>query len=88
MGDVAVIAIATDHGLGARADGREGLTFSELEAVAGALTMTDDIGRRWQVTEDALVLLSDPSQELPRLESRVAYWFNWFQFHPTTDVFQ
>lgn len=50
--------------------------------------MTDDMGRRWQVTEDALVLLSDPSQELPRLESRVGYWFNWFQFHPTTDVFQ
>ena len=88
VGGVDVIAIATEHGQGARAYGREGLTFSDLEAVAGALTMTDDMGRRWQVTEDALVLLSDPSQELPRLESRVAYWFNWFQFHPTTAVFQ
>ena len=88
VGDVDVVAIATDNGEGARAYDREGLTFSDPETVEGMLTVADDLGRRWQVAEDALVLLSDSSQELPRLESRVTFWFNWFQFNPTTAVFE
>ena len=52
------------------------------------LTVADDLGRRWQLAEDALVLLSESSQELPRLESRVTFWFNWFQFHLSTAVFE
>ena len=87
VGNIDVVVIATEDGLGARAYSRDGLTFSNPETVGGMLTVGDDLGRRWQVAEDALVLLIDPSQKLPRLESRVTFWFNWVQFHPTTAVF-
>ncbi len=88
VGDVDVVVIVTEGGQGARAYVREGLTFSDSKTVDGMLTVADELGRRWQVAEDALVLLSDTSQELPRLESRVTFWFNWFQFNPTTAVFE
>jgi hypothetical protein len=52
------------------------------------LTVEDGPGRRWRAQEDALVLVDDPSRRLARLESRVSYWFGWFQFHPTTAVYE
>ena len=70
----------------ARAYERDGLTFSDPVPADGALTVEDDRGRRWEVDEEALVLLEDRSQRLVRLESRISYWFGWFQFHPTTSV--
>lgn len=88
VGGLGVVAIATEGGQGARAYDRAGLTFSDAASEDGTLTVADELGRRWRVTEDALVLLGDSSQELPRLESRVTFWFNWFQFNPTTAVFE
>ncbi len=95
VGGTDIVVIATD-GMrlylesirGARAYERNGLSFSGPASEDGVLRVIDASGRRWLVREDALVLESDPSQSLPRLESRVAYWFGWFQYHPTTAIYE
>ena len=83
-----VVVISTDDGKGARGYERGGLTFSDPQIMHRVLTVEDGQGRRWRVQEDALVLVDDPSRRLARLESRVSYWFGWFQFHPTTAVYE
>ena len=49
--------------------------------------LVDSEGRSWLVTEEHLVSESDPSEQLTRLTSHVAFWFGWFAFHPDTDVY-
>ena len=83
-----VVVISTDGGHGARGYERGGLIFSDPQIMHRVLTVEDAQGRRWRVQEDALVLVDDPSRRLARLESRVSYWFGWFQFHPTTAVYE
>ena len=51
------------------------------------MTQMDEQGRRWNVEEEALVREDDPTQRLPRLESRIAYWLGWYSSFPATDVY-
>ena len=51
-------------------------------AASGAVVDTE--GRRWRVTEAALVLESDERQQLPRLPAQRAFWFGWFAQYPDT----
>ena len=88
VGGTDVVVIATDGIRGARAYERNGLSFSGPASEDSVLSVVDASGRRWLLREDALVLESDPSQSLPRLEGRVAYWFGWFQYHPTTAIYE
>ena len=50
--------------------------------------LVDASGAVWQVTEAGLVNQSDQSVVLPRIPSRTAFWFGWFQYHPDTEVYQ
>ena len=46
--------------------------------------MRDDTGRRWRVTEPALV--GEDGTELARLPAHRAFWFGWFAAFPETEL--
>lgn len=48
----------------------------------GPGTLRDEEGRRWRVTEEAL--LGPGEQRAPRAAGTLAYWFAWQAFHPET----
>ncbi len=80
--------VVTDSEAGAsRVYERGANRFSMAEPVEGeAVILVDGEGRRWRMEEEALVLVDDPTQRLPRVPTHVAYWFGWYAFHPDTDV--
>jgi hypothetical protein len=47
--------------------------------------LLDERGRAWAVTEDALA--GPEGERLPRLPGELAYWFAWFAFFPTTELY-
>ncbi len=47
--------------------------------------LLDDRGRPWKVTEEAL--LGPGDERLARLPGELAYWFGWFAFFPTTELY-
>ena len=53
---------------------------------AGAGEVTDDAGRVWRVTEDALVLASDAGVRRARLPAQRAFWFGWYAQFPDTEL--
>ena len=77
------LVIVTVAGGGSRAYDRQGLEFQFSSD--GQLQSGD--GRTWGVFEDALENTADPSDQLPRLASRDAYWFGWQAFYPHTDLY-
>jgi hypothetical protein len=88
IGGTNIVVIATDDARGARAYERRSLSFSDPVVEDGVLSVVDASGRRWYVGEEVLVLDDEASQSLPRLESRLAYWFGWYQYHPGTEVYE
>lgn len=48
-------------------------------------TLVDASGRRWRVSEEAL--LSESGDSLPRIPGHVAFWFGWYGFYPQTEVY-
>jgi hypothetical protein len=72
-----------------RAYERGGYTFSASNSGSASKagdSLTDEQGRLWRITEEALV---GPGEErLPRLGGHLAYWFGWFAFFPRTEVFE
>jgi hypothetical protein len=71
VGFVDVVLVGDPKGLGARAYRSDGHHFSRA-AVADELASG---GRRWRVTEAALI--GPDGESLPRLPGHVAYWFAW-----------
>ncbi|MDP1569298.1 MAG: DUF3179 domain-containing protein [Vicinamibacterales bacterium] len=51
-------------------------------------TIADSAGRRWQVTEEALIAADDPSARLPRVPAQRAFWFGWHAQYPDTLLMQ
>ena len=48
-------------------------------------TVSDQSGRRWRVTEEALVPVgADPADPRPRVPAFRAFWFGWFAQFPET----
>ena len=78
--DVVIVTVA---GGGSRAYDGQGMDFS----FSGEGQVQDGSGTLWRVFEDALEHADDPSQRLPRLPSRDAYWFGWQAFYPDTDLY-
>lgn len=88
LGGQTVVVVTVEGGLGSRAYARNNHRF--VEARVGeddSLVLVDNNGGTWRLEEDALVSLMDQDQRLPRLPSRVAYWFGWYAFNPGTEVF-
>ena len=90
LGGTALVIVTDAKARAARAYHRGDHTFQAAPATedAGGLsTIEDEGGTRWQVTEEALVKVNDPSQRLERLPSHTAFWFGWFAFFPLTQVY-
>ena len=49
--------------------------------------LVDQGNNRWEVTEEALVNVEDPSVRLERLPSHMAFWFGWYASFPLTRVY-
>jgi len=47
--------------------------------------LADERGRAWRVTEEALV--GPGGERLARVPGHLAYWFGWFAFYPTTELY-
>ena len=47
--------------------------------------LLDERGRPWHVTEEALI--GPQGERLVRLPGELAYWFGWFAFFPTTELY-
>ena len=47
--------------------------------------LLDERGRPWAVTEDALA--GPEGERLPRLPGELAFWFGWFAFFPTSEIY-
>ena len=48
--------------------------------------IADEAGRSWRVTEEALVLDSDPSVLRVRVPAQRAFWFGWYAQFPDTEL--
>ena len=96
LGGEAVVLISSGKLGGARAYRRAAYLFSlsggagngDGGATAGTSMLLDQQDRSWRVEEEALVLVQDSDQRLPRLPSHNAYWFGWYSFYPNTDIYQ
>ncbi len=90
LGDTTLVIVTDTKAKAARAYLRGEHTFTASPAQGGdrrPLTILDKESNRWRVTEEALVMVDDPLQRLERLPSRMAYWFGWFSFFPSTQVY-
>ena len=77
------IVVVTSREGANRVYGAQGERFERL---ADNGRIEDEQGRSWQVTEDALVLESDPETRLPRLPAQRAFWFGWYAQFPDTKL--
>lgn len=50
--------------------------------------ITDDAGKVWLVTEEALVLDADPGVRHARVPAQRAFWFGWFAQFPDTALIE
>ena len=90
LGGTTLVVVTIVEAGAARAYERGAHQFSPAkprENGQGIVELLDERGRRWKVDEDAIVLIEDPGQRLPRLPSHTAYWFGWYSFHPATDIY-
>jgi Protein of unknown function (DUF3179) len=80
------LVLVSDPSSGAvRVYRRGGLAFRRTDD--GRLV--DGEGGRWTLTEEALEPPPDSGlAPLPRLPGANAFWFGWFGFYPTTEVFE
>ena len=84
------LVLVTDPTGGARAYLRASNNFRAAPRDGlqpGIDLLLDETERRWRVEEEALVLVEGPSVSLPRVPSRAAYWFGWYSFYPSTDIY-
>ena len=79
-----LVVIHEDGGHGARAYERGDHTFAPANPES-TVTIVDENGLAWQVTENALI--SQNGGELPRSPGHMAYWFGWFSFYPHTELY-
>jgi len=68
--------------------GRIFKTVSDEGSHFETYSLVDQEGETWEITEEALISFENPESRLDRLPSRSAFWFGWFAFHPSTEVYQ
>ena len=89
LGGENIVVVTTKEG-GARVFQRGmhlfSLVVSDREE-EGSIILVDQQGRHWQMEEEALVRVDAPSERLKRMPSHMAYWFGWYAFHPSTEVY-
>ena len=78
-------------GGGSRAYESKGQEFSagwSEGSSSESMMLLDENGGTWKITEDALVPTDNSEDSLGRLPSRSAFWFGWYAFYPSTEVYQ
>ena len=91
LGRESVVLVSLGKMGGVRAYRRDAYLFStdgDSGPTGGTSMLLDQQGRTWRVEEEALILVGDSGQRLPRLPSHNAYWFGWYSFYPNTDIYQ
>ena len=71
--------VVVTSGRGANRVYESGVGFPEQPA---GRSIRDVEGRSWHVTEPALVLATNPSQQLTRVSAQRAFWFGWHAQFP------
>ena len=87
LGGVDIVVVTPDQGAGTRAFQRGRHHFIEVRKESGSTFLLDDTGKRWRLEEDGLVQTEEATERLPRLPSRNSYWFGWYGFYPSTEVY-
>jgi len=57
-------------------------------SLSESIVLLDENGGTWKITEDALIPADNSEDSLGRLPSRSAFWFGWYAFYPSTEVYQ
>lgn len=78
-----IVIVTNPESGAARAYESRGIRFSLAED--GTL-VEDETGERWSVEEE--YLLSQGGRGLDRLPGHNAYWFGWYAFYPTTEIYE
>jgi hypothetical protein len=87
VGGAEVVIVASEDSSSTRVYARDGREFaaSGPSGPGGQpQVLVNADGMEWKVTEEGLVSAVGPSITLPRMSSRLAFWFGWFAFHPDT----
>ena len=90
LGGVALVIVTDPEAGAARAYHRGDRRFEEHPAEAedkGPRLLLDQGNSRWEVTEEALLNVEDPSLRLERLPGHMAFWFGWYASFPLTLVY-
>lgn len=84
LGGVNLVIIGDATTRTVRAYEREGYIFAPGRL---ATSLTEKIsGETWQIEEEQLVHNSS-GEKLLRLGGHISYWFGWYAFYPTTEVY-
>ena len=90
LGGEALVIVTDPEAGAARAYHRGDFNFEAHPAEAGdqgTLFLLDQGNNRWQVTEEALLNVENPSLRLERLPGHMAFWFGWYASFPLTRVY-
>jgi Protein of unknown function (DUF3179) len=77
IGETPVVLLVDPESQAVRAYKREGHTFSA--------DLKDETGKKWVVTEEALV---SGEQKLTRIPGHLSLWFAWYGFFPHTEIYR
>lgn len=84
VGNQPLVIIHDKAGHGARAYERGKQSFRPADG-ASSTVVVDEAGTQWRVTENALE--NDRGGKLKRLPGHMAFWFGWYSFYPTTEIY-
>ena len=91
LGETTVVVLGSEISQAAKAYERGDQEFSRVEGDASTgvpMKLVDKNGQVWDVTEEALVNVSDSSQTLPRIPTHSSFWFGWYAFYPETELYE
>jgi hypothetical protein len=77
IGETPIVLVVDTESEAVRVYKREDHTFS--------VDLKDETGRKWSITEEALVF---GDENLPRIPGHLSLWFAWYGFFPHTEVFR
>jgi hypothetical protein len=86
---VVIVASAGSSTVRVYARGDSSFEIGPQTRIGGAvpLSLLDSDGVEWEIREEALVNVDDPTKTLVRLAANISFWFAWFVFHPDTEVY-
>ena len=89
LGGMELVVVTIGGGSRAYEGGGQKFTAGWTEGSRSeSMVLLDENGGTWKITEDALVPADKSEESLGRLPSRSAFWFGWYAFYPSTEVYQ